>query len=570
MTSPIAPASQYASAKPFFDRAPSNSSNLTGSPEDIDRLKAYALYEDFYYNRPETFRVFIRGEDEDQQEIYIPSAKKMVEAMNRFLAKEYNYVVSPSSGDEASQNEIVLRLGNLAKREKLIAKFSNQKRMGLVRGDACFYVTADPSKPQHSRISVNELNPGNYFPIKDPNSKSRILGCHIVEVIHDPREKDDKTKTIAKRQTYLKAGVNFNATSGQYEEVPGAGALQGIFYSVTHWELGKWDDRNMKADDLKQVTGGTIPDVPTMQLAAPINTLPIYHWKNTRIGEDTLFGLSELAGIESLIAAINQSMSDEDLTLVLQGLGIYVTDSKPPVNADGTQADWEIGPGRVAEVAEGRKFDRVTGVSSVAPFLDHVNALKEGMQEGNGIPDIAAGKVDVTVAESGISLALQLAPIIASAQEKEQEILSTMDHLLYDIVYQWFPAYEQILVEDIVVSSAVGDAMPVNREARIQEILLLFTSNLITIAMAQAELAKFGYNFAAGDDKQVLREAAALAQAQMGDLDANRYQQEEEAKERGLTPGAGEMPEQFSVMGNATAVSVPGGPQAPTLPKVGV
>lgn len=540
MTEPIGPASKYASAKPFYDKAKASGSNLSGSPEDQDRLRAYALYEDMYHNRPETFRVFLRGDDDEVNEIYVPSAKKMVEAMNRFYCKDFSYVVSTVPGQEDATAELNLRLDNLFKRERVKAKFSNQKRMALIRGDGCWYLRADPTKPQWSRLSIVELNPGNYFPIVSPGDRKRVIGCHIVEVVQDPREADDKTKTIARRQTYLKAGVNFNPTTSQYEETPGNTAT-GVFYETTHWEIGKWDDRNMKKEDLEQVKVAT--DVAMFQLPPQITSLPVYHWKNGV--SDDMFGNSELAGIETLIAGVNQTMTDEDLTLVLQGLGVYATDSKAPVNADGTTAPWQLGPGAVVEYSKGGTFTRVSGVPTVSPYQEHVNALKEGMQEGNGIPDIAAGKVDVTVAESGISLQLQLAPILASGKEKEDEMLSIMDHLLYDLVTMWFPAYEQYTPPpELSAASVVGDPMPVNREARIQEVLLLFTSQLITIAQAQAELARVGgYKFTGDDAIQVLRDAAALARAQQGDIDENRYKQETEPDtDVALSPDAGVTP----------------------------
>lgn len=538
MTEPIGPASQYASAKPFYDKAKPSSGNLAGSPEDQDRLRAYALYEDMYHNRPETFKVFLRGSDADSG-IYFPSAKKIVEAMNRFYCKDFNFVVPPGDGAaKDSENLLIMHLGNLFRRESILSKFANQKRNGLIRGDVCWYLKADPTKPALSRISVLELSPANYFPISDPNDAKRILGCHIVDVVWDAREKDDKSKKVARRQTYLKAGVSFAAATNSYVEVPAA--TQGIWYETTHWEIGKWDDRNMKKEDMEQVKDPALVDVAMMQLPAQITSLPVYHWKNGP--SDTLFGTSELSGIETLIAAINQSITDEDLTLILQGLGVYATDSKPPTTATGAPAPWTLGPGVVVEHTMGTKFDRISGVSSVAPFQEHITAMQNAMQEGNGIPDIAAGKVDVTVAESGVSLALQLAPILASGKEKEGEILGVTDHMLYDLITMWFPAYESLTFEGASASSTVGDPMPVNREARIQEVMLLFTSSLITIAMAQAELAKLGYNFQAGDDIRVLQEAAALSAAQSNDENANRYRQELEPRTRELNEGAGTDP----------------------------
>ena len=535
MTAPLGPSSQYATAKPFYDKVGSATSNLSASPEDLDRIRAYALYEDAYYNRPETLKVMLRGEDSDP--VYIPTAKKIVEAMNRFLCKRFTFVVPPKGEATApAEGELIMRMENLFKREKFYSKFKNLKRMGLIRGDAIIYITADPAKPQYSRLSIHELNPGNYFPITDPNDKTRVIGCHIVEVVQDSREKDDKSKVIARRRTYLKGGVSYNQATSRYEQA--IGAPEGVWTEVTHWEIGKWDDRNMKKDDMERAT---VPeDVAMFQLPPEITSLPVYHWKNTSM-DQSLFGNSEVSGIETLIMGINQDISDTQLTMVMQGLGIYMTDSKPPMNENGEVIGWDIGPASVAEVAAGSKFERITGVGSVSPALELISELKNAAQEANGIPDIAAGKVDVTVAESGISLTLQMMPILAAAEEKEDEILGTVDHFLYDLKTQWFPAYEDTtFAEEVSIVSHVDDAMPVNREARIQEVMLLFTSNLITIAAAQAQLSKLGYDFSAGDEKQVLIDAAALAAAQSGD--ANRYAQEAEPPDRSLAEGAGELP----------------------------
>lgn len=546
MTSAIGPASQYATAKPFMDKIGSANSNLSGSNDDSDRVRAYSLYEDFYYNRPESFEVLLRGEATDP--VYIPSAKKIVEAMNRFLCKGFAFVV-PASGDQRlskDEAELQRHMNNLFKREKMYSKFNSQKRLGLIRGDAMFYITADPNKPEGKKISIHELNPGNYFPIMDPNDKNRVIGCHIVDVVHDPREKEDKSKTICRRSTYLKGGVSFNAANSQYEQTDVA--AEGIWYEVSHWTIGKWDDRNLKAADLERVT--TSNDVEMMQLPSPINSLPVYHWRNVVV-PDSQFGNSEISGIETLIQGINQDISDTQLTLVLQGLGIYATDSKPPVNAAGETTNWELGPGSVVERAQGTSFERITGVGSVQPALELIEKLQNSAQEANGIPDIAAGKVDVTVAESGISLALQLMPILASGKEKEGEILGTTDQFLYDLQNMWFPAYEGISFNpEVQCVSIVDDPMPVNRDTKIQEIMLLFSAGLITIAAAQAELAKLGYKFAANDDKQVLLDAALMAQAQGGDMD-NRYAEELNAPRRELTPGAGDSPD--GLVGGDTA-----------------
>lgn len=544
MTAPIGPADQYATAKQFYDRVKRDTANLAGSGTDLERLSAYALYEDMYHNRPETFRVFLRGDDDEVNEVYLPSAKKIVEAMNRFLCKEFDFTVPPK-GENDAEARLSMRMGNLFKRERVKSKISNQKRMGLIRGDGILFVRADPTKPQYSRISIDEISPGNYFPITDPGNSKRVVGCHLVEVVPDHREKEDKTKTIVRRQTYLKAGVAYSANDNGY--TVSATTESTIYYETSHWAMGKWDDRNMKSGDLEKISSPN--DVAMTPLPAQITSIPVYHWKNG--STDTLFGNSELSGIETLINAANQSITDQDLSLVLSCLGVYATTSKPPVDAAGNPTAWSMGPGAVIEHSKDTSFDRVSGIASVDPYLQHIGKLEQGMQEGAGIPDIAAGKVDVSVAESGISLSLQLAPILASSKEKEEEILSVLDHMLYDLVTQWFPAYEGESFEGANIGCSVGDPLPVNREARIQEVMLLFTSGLIELGHARAELAKFGYSFSMTPEE-------ALRGASFKDADTNRYEQELEVQERDLAPGATELPEQFQAqMGTGASAAPP-------------
>lgn len=509
------PAKQYATAKPFYGKAPDN----VVSQEDIERLSAYELYEDIYHNRPETFEVTTRGDDDTQVPIYLPSAKKIINAVNRFLATEFDFITDPNSGTPEDRASATRLMKNLFKREKMYVKHNNQRRYWLIRGDAMYHITADDKKEEGSRISIHELDPSQYFPIEDPSQPNRIMGCHLVDKIQDPRTPDDKTKMVARRQTYRRV-------------VDGDGNPTGpITSELTTWEIGKWDDRNLKPDELKPVS--TI--VPEFTLDAAITTIPVYHMRNNAL-PNALFGLSEVAGIENLFAAMNQSITDEDMTLVMQGLGMYWTDAAPPMNEDGTQGNYEIGPGQVIEVGDGQHFGRVTGVSSVAPFQEHINSIDEWAKHSVGVPDVAIGKVEVAVAESGISLKMQLAPILANCGEKEQEMLGVYDQMLYDIVYQWFVAFEGLAVEDVTIASVVGDPMPVNREARIQEIMLLITSGLITIGMAQAELSKYGYNFAAGAEQQAIADAKALSLAQNADPFSNRYQQETEEQQQNVNP----------------------------------
>lgn len=63
---------------------------------------------------------------------------------------------------------------------------------------------------------------------------------------------------------------------------------------------------------------------------------------------------------------------------------------------------------------------------------------------GIGLPDMASGKVDVSVAQSGIALAWKMGPIIAENQDKQLGILGKWNQMGYDLVNMWFPAFEEL------------------------------------------------------------------------------------------------------------------------------
>ncbi|QSL67855.1 portal protein [Nocardia phage P3.1] len=508
---------QFSSIKPWFS---GGAELAAASAEDQERLQAYEAYEDFYYNRPESLKLTIRG---DSEPLYLPSSRKIIEAKNRFLAKNYNFMISPGKGDKAAQAQLKMYLDNLWRREEIAAKFASNRRMGLIRGDAVWHITADPTKPQGKRLSVHAVHPGGYFPIEDPNSPGRIIGVHLVDRVQDPRESDNKEKLVARRQTYRRV-------------LDANGVPTGVVTSeLGLYETDGWDDRFLKPEEIKPVQVLR----PVFNLPPQVTTIPVYHIRNRSL-DSVIFGLSELSGVETLLSGMNQSLTDEDLTLVIQGLGMYMTTAGPPKNPDGSPAPWNLGPGQVVEVGEDQKFDRVSGVSSVAPMQDHIKYMDDYISQGLGVPEIASGRVDVAVAESGISLKLQMAPLLADAEEKQLELLGRMDQMWYDITTMWLPAYESMSFEGVEVVSTVDDPMPVNRDQQIQEILLLQSGGLITIAMAQAKLSKLGYDFMEGDEQKVVEEAQALAKARNGDEFENRWGEETEPEATGTGGAVGQ------------------------------
>lgn len=509
---------QYDSIRPFFLGA---DPNLAANSDDQERIQAYRAYEDMYWNRPETYKLVQRGDDD--QPLYLPSARKIVEATNRFLAIGWDFNVGSQAGTAEEQKATREFLSKLFKREKVYTKFKAQKRNGLIRGDAVWHIIADKNKPGGRRLTIQEVQPHNYFPIFSKEDPDYQTGVHLVNLVPDP---SDSKKQVARRQTYRR--------------IPQANGTYTITSELGLYEIGKWDDRYLEPGDLSRVAVLR----PEFTLEG-IGSLPVYHIPNFHPGATYVFGSSQLRGIEVAMGNINQTISDEALTLIMQGLGVYATNAGPAVDEEGTETEYEIGPARVIEYPADGKFERISGVSSVAPMLDHAKYVMDESMTGVGVPEIAAGRVDVTVAESGISLQFQMSPILAGNAEKEEDMLGTYDQMIYDICQYWLPSFEQFRDGmECDVAFEVGDPMPVNREAVIKEVVQLVTPPspgvpaLITLEMAIEKLTELGWEYPANAADVLRGDAEKAAALALPDTGADRLDEEANAGGEGDS-GAG-------------------------------
>jgi hypothetical protein len=476
--------------------------------DDQSRVAAYDAYDDMYKNVPDTFKVVMRGTDD--RPVYIPSAMKIIEATNRYLGKEWNWSVAAVGPDaqvqEAGRAEVELALGNLAVREEFLSKFYSLKRNMLKRGDAFLHITANLGRAPGRRLSITELSARSVFWITSALSEEEKTGVYIVDLIYA----DDGTTQIARRMEY------------RYNESGGVDAR------LTFWETNAWDDRWTGHPALKPVaipTAYKVPDLTALlsgyTLPNTVTTIPVYHFRNRREGGEP-FGTSQIAGVETLIAAINQTVSDEDITLALQGLGVYMTDSARPVNDAGEEIDWEISPGVVLEMKLGSKMARIDGVGSVIPFQDHLKYLGDEMQSSTGLSSTAVGEVDVSVAASGVALRLDMAPILAQNEEKEAELLDRLDQMMFDLLTQWMPLEQVVTVQPgIKITNSFSDPLPIDRAGIIAEIVQLVTAGLMSREFAIAYLtAKLGYQFPSDMLAKILNEedtvAARLAAEALG------------------------------------------------------
>lgn len=472
---------QWSNAEQFFTSPPTWMSDYDGR-----RISAYQLYEELYWNTNDAYQVVLRGDT--NAPVLIPTAMSLIEATNRYLCREWTYRLT-TSGTDTDRTKLDMFLDAFFRREKVKAKFAEQKRNTLIRGDSLWHIIAEPHKPAGARLSLVTIDPGMYFPIYDEYDDNKRIGCHIVE-----QWEHEQGQTLIKRQTYRRSDDGL------------------VSYELRWFELNGWDDRTVggMGQTLKEVRA---PDgevtIEDFVFPEQITQLPVYHVRNGNI--TGMFGDSEIRGIERISAAISQAASDTELSLALDGLGLYVTTSGPPVDDEGNETEWEIGPGYVAEIDDNAKWERVQGVTTVEPAVAFVNELRHQAMTAKGVPDIALGNVDVQQAESGISLQLKMDPLLAKNAEKELEILSVMDNLLYDLITMWVPVYEDISFGDAMAVSQVGNPLPQNRKAVLEEILKLVEAKLISLDYARdLVVERLGYDIPASTGTDIAEEAMAL------------------------------------------------------------
>lgn len=448
----------YSTGAEFFGTKP------TWIPDELDimRIQSYQAYEEMYWNSPDTFKVSLRGTND--LPMYVPSARTIIDATNRYYGADFRPLVVGTGADAVAAQ---LALSDLMKRERFRSKFNGLKRYTLIQGDSIWHLTADESKPVGSRLRLTALDPAMYFPISDDEDVDRVVGCHLVEYIttsDGPR---------IRRLTYRKGEPRADGKTPITVE-------EGIF------KVDKWGGPDDVPETLIR---------PEAELPPFITSLPVYHTRNTDTPGDP-FGSSEIRGLERLMGGINQTMSDEDLALALMGIGIYATDASQPVDPrTKQQVPWQLGPGSVVH-HDGTSFNRVQGVSDLSgSYGAHYDRLWEAIRQASSTPDIAIGSVDVSVASSGIALALQLGPMLAKAAEKNDLLLDSHNQLFYDILTMWMPAYEQTTFDGISVDCQVGTAVPIDRQARFAELNDMLDRGVIDTVYYRTEAAKLGYSF---------------------------------------------------------------------------
>jgi hypothetical protein len=325
-----------------------------------------------------------------------------------------------------------------------------------------------------------------YFPEYDPDDLNRIIAVNLVELIV---AEDQEGGVIIHRQRY------------SYDQ-PAAGENRKVISQEATYKAKQWWDGKTQVR-IQQISAPFfLPD--------PINTIPVYAYKN-KPWQGQPFGCSELRGHESLQARINQSTTDEDVALALEGLGVYATDAPQPTRViDGreTVIPWVIAPGFVAEVPTGSYFRRVEGLKSVEPFQAHIKFLQDSMYEATAT--FRPTEVDAQVAQSGIALAIKFLPTMAKLEERDLLGVSKTQQMTHDLK-AWFMAYDGVTIpetEEALIT--LGDKLPEDKAAKLNVLNNMLDRKTVTKEWYREQIHEL-YGLEIPDNMEKLLEDEARA-----------------------------------------------------------
>ena len=506
----------YASAMPYVSALPDGVDEY-----NAQRIASYDLYDDLYTTDPATLRSMMEVSDETAAR-FLPLAQTIVDTMARFVGKSWRYNILAEFGTPAEQEAAKEAFAMLFRRERMVSKYVSMKPELIRRGDAVWYVRADPDKAEGSRISISTVDPRSYFPITDADDPDRTIGAMLIEEFID----EDGETPVTKVQRWLKPS---HPEHPQYE------TGEFISYEMSILEIGTAFDEEPK------VIRTPVP----IDILEGIRQIPLYHIRNREQSQNP-FGRSDLTGLESLCAGVSQSLTDEDTAIAMAGLGMFATDSGAPKDDEGNETDWILGPNRVVEIDRGAKFERVNGVASTEASQSHIRLIEDRADGSLGISGIATGiKVDgMAGAFSGVALAIRMQPIMDAADQKDSAINGIMSQMFYDLK-DWFSAYEGINLGEVQIESwsSATDRVPFDRQQAWSELMDGYNSGVFSLKYVQAQLAnRFGYGFDYQDEATVverddLEEARSewFARNGMDSVGANVSMDNRMAAERALS-----------------------------------
>ena len=170
-------------------------------PAHQERIAAYEIYQHIYWSHIDSsYKVMNRGLDAEDQPVYVPTSRIIVDTLNRYVAPNMTFELEVGTGTDTTLVAAEQAFTALFSRERFASRYAAAKRSGMIKGDWGWHITADVTKPQGSRISLNTFKAESYFPVfedetvmgGDPDKLVMVVLAEQVVVGEDQRVRSQR------------------------------------------------------------------------------------------------------------------------------------------------------------------------------------------------------------------------------------------------------------------------------------------------------------------------------------------------------------------------------------------
>lgn len=359
--------------------------------------------------------------------------------------------VAEWEADIAAQPALIERqtwLRDWADDEQLNAKLVEGERDTIGLGDGVYVLAWSTGK---QRPVLDIYDPGFYFPVIDDRSRDFPTKVHLAWEYIDPAGQrfvrrltwelapigatPDGTPPapivdVPSETTWPDGATTRVDTQGRFvrrypwnvdDRGQPVDSTVTCYFTDATWKFGDLDGRHVDDFDETRATFAPNEDgTPSRRLDLRIDFLPVLHVPNTPAHREH-FGKSTLSMIAQILDDVAASDTDIQAASALAagpivGLSGSATLAKPTMITDGTgrqiatPATLDVRPGAVWQLGENGKLDIPDLSKGLSTLVDTNKYLREHLNVNSRVPGELTGRVSLSQAASGVSIALRFGP----------------------------------------------------------------------------------------------------------------------------------------------------------------
>lgn len=411
-------------------------------------------------NLIDTARSLVLG---DEQTITMPAALPTIDEQG-----------NPTDPDPAAA-ECLTWLQQWAADEHLDAKLLDSEEYTLGQGDAVFTLGWSETA---NRPRLRVYDPGMYFPDWDAIDRPEYARAgwdddDFPPVVHLAWEYDNGGVQTLRRHTWRMVPLE-----QPREQRYGTRATWTCLYRVSDWDIRRIDRGNVY-----QLPAGA-ESVVVAERDLGVDFLPVVHQPNDAAGQRR-FGRALLLRLTQIV----DDLADADTDLARSSQKVA---SAPTVTTGTGGAALNAGPGAHWDLPSGASAAMLDTSRVLDALLKHANRLEDLLATRSRVSSVLLGRIDPTQVPSGYALRLGFAASEALLREL-RKVRNRKHALLLRMALRFAQQNEQAPAGPTPdVSLTLGNSLPSDRAATVEEVRDLLAAGAISTTTAVAMLQEAG------------------------------------------------------------------------------